>query len=149
MGVLNPFIHPRLRTEFAPVFWLLTPEFFLDNDTYQTSSKVLDIWLVRFPFSNLTSTKLRPALVLAVHREEVIILGIFSKIPAADLRETWVLVSDTHPQFSQTGLKKTSLIRADKIATVNELVFERQLGILPSDMLILVQEALKKSLNIN
>jgi mRNA interferase MazF len=111
--------------------------------------KVLEIWLVRFPFSDLTSTKLRPALVLAVHREELIILGIFSKIPAADLRETWVLISDTHPQFSQTGLKKTSLIRADKIVTVNESVFERQLGILPSDMLTLVQEALNKSLNIS
>nr|MDZ8057672.1 hypothetical protein [Nostoc sp. EkiNYC01] len=28
-------------------------------------------------------------------------------------------------------------------------MFERQLGILPSDMLTLVQEALKKSLNIS
>jgi mRNA interferase MazF len=54
-----------------------------------------------------------------------------------------------NPQFSQTGLKKTSLIRADKIVTVNESVFERQLGILPSDMLTLVQEALNKSLNIS
>ncbi|MFN6536902.1 MAG: hypothetical protein RM021_011090 [Nostoc sp. EkiNYC01] len=35
------------------------------------------------------------------------------------------------------------------MATVNESVFERQLGILPSDMLTLVQEALKKSLNIS
>jgi mRNA interferase MazF len=105
-------------------------------------------WLVRFPFSDLTSTKLRPALVLAVHREELIILGIFSRIPAGDLRETWVLISDTHPEFMQTGLKKTSLIRADKIATVNELVFQRQLGILPSNILVLIQEALKKALNI-
>jgi mRNA interferase MazF len=65
------------------------------------------------------------------------------------LRETWVLISDTHPEFPQTGLKKTSLIRADKIATVNESVFQRQLGILPSDILTLVQAALKKSLNIS
>jgi hypothetical protein len=80
--------------------------------------KVLEIWLVRFPFSDLTSTKLRPALVLAVHREELIILGIFSKIPAADLRETWVLISDTRkisgslvaPSRSERGGKTT---RAD------------------------------------
>lgn len=110
--------------------------------------QALDIWLVRFPFSDLSSTKLRPALVLAVHREELIILGIFSKIPVGELRETWVLVSDTHPDFSQTGLKKTSLIRADKIATVNESVFHRQLGTLPSNMLTVVQTALKHSLNI-
>ena len=86
--------------------------------------KSSEIWLVRFPFSNLTSTKLRPALVLSVHREELIILGIFSKIPVGTFRETWVLISDTHLNFSQTGLKKTSLIRSDKIATVHESVCE-------------------------
>lgn len=53
-----------------------------------TKPKPLEIWLVRFPFSDLTSTKLRPALVLASHREELIILGIFSKILAGELRET-------------------------------------------------------------
>ena len=108
-----------------------------------------EVWLVHFPFSDLTSTKLRPALVLAEHRSELIILGIFSKIPVGTLPETWVLASDTHPDFFQTGLKKTSLIRADKIATVHESVFQRQLGILPSDMLVLVQSALKKALNIS
>ncbi|MBD0265932.1 MAG: type II toxin-antitoxin system PemK/MazF family toxin, partial [Tolypothrix sp. Co-bin9] len=58
-------------------------------------------------------------------------------------------ISDIHREFPQTGLKKTSLIRADKIATVNESVFQRQLGILPSDIFTLVQAALKKSLNIS
>jgi mRNA interferase MazF len=57
-------------------------------------------------------------------------------------------VSDEHPEFIQTGLKKTSLIRADKIATVNDLVFQRKLGVLPSDINLLVQQALKKSLNL-
>ena len=51
-----------------------------------------EIWLVRFPFSDLTSAKLRPALILAVHREEVIILGIFSKIPTSSLQNSWVSI---------------------------------------------------------
>jgi len=114
-----------------------------------TKPKPLEIWLVRFPFSDLTATKLRPALVLAVHREEAIILGIFSKVPVGTLRETWVLMSDTHPDFSQIGLKTTSLIRADKIVTVHESVLQKQLGTLPSDIQTLVQEALKKALNLN
>jgi mRNA interferase MazF len=53
-----------------------------------TKPKVSEIWLVRFPFSDLTSTKLRPALILAMHREEFIILGIFSKIPSGELYDT-------------------------------------------------------------
>lgn len=107
-----------------------------------------EIWLVRFPFGDLASNKLRPALVIARHRQELIILGIFSKIPSGQLRDTWVLLEDNYPDFAQTGLKKTSLIRADKIATVDESVFQRQLGILPTDILTLVQEALRNSLNI-
>ena len=110
--------------------------------------KPLEIWLVRFPFSDLKTTKLRPALVVAIHREEIIILGIFSKITDANLRNTWVLIEKEHPEFSQTGLKKTSLIRADKIATVNESVFYQKIGVVPTDILESVQEALKQSLNI-
>ena len=107
-----------------------------------------EIWLVKFPFSDLSSTKLRPALILAVHREEVIIIGIFSKIPAGNLRNTWILVKDDLSYFAQTGLRKTSLIRADKIATVSKIVFQRKLGVLSVDLLNKVNEALKLSLNI-
>lgn len=81
-----------------------------------------EIWLVKFPFSDLSSTKLRPALILAVHREEVIILGIFSKIPSGNLRNVWIVIEDNLSLFAQTGLKKTSLVRADKIATVSKSV---------------------------
>lgn len=110
--------------------------------------KSLEIWLVRFPFSDLTATKLRPALILSVHREEFIILGIFSKVPTDDLSENWVLMSETHTDFTKTGLKKTSLIRADKIATVHNSVFHKRIGLLPSDLFNQVEVALKKSLNI-
>ncbi|MDX2217295.1 MAG: type II toxin-antitoxin system PemK/MazF family toxin [Oculatellaceae cyanobacterium bins.114] len=106
-----------------------------------------EIWLVNFPFSDLTSTKVRPAFVLATHRQDVIILGIFSKIPAGNLADSWVLVEDSHPEFSPTGLKKSSLLRADKIATVHESVFQKQLGTLPNDMVSLVYTALRKALH--
>ena len=107
-----------------------------------------EIWLVRFPFSDLTSAKLRPALILAVHREEVIIVGIFSKIPTGNLQNSWVLIRDSDAQFAQTGLKKTSLIRADKIATVSTSVFQRKLGNLSPNLSVKVQKALKIALNL-
>lgn len=110
--------------------------------------KINEIWLVSFPFSDLTSHKLRPALVIAIHREEIIILGIFSKIPGENLRETWVFISAQDDEFNQTGLKKSSLIRADKIATVNQAVFQKRLGVSPSELIKKVNLALKKSLNL-
>ncbi len=111
--------------------------------------QVHEIWLVKFPFSDLSSTKLRPALVIAIHREELIIVGLFSKIPVGLLSNTWVLVSEQHPEFRETGLKKISLIRTDKIATVNEIVFAQKLGVLPSDLIPFVQLALKNALNLS
>lgn len=105
-----------------------------------------EIWLLRFPFTDLTSTKLRPALVWAVHREDLIVLGIFSKIPARTARKTWVQLEDRHPEFAQTGLQKTSLVKAEKIAVVHESVFQRKLGRLPSNLMPHVEEALKKAL---
>ncbi|MCW6048828.1 type II toxin-antitoxin system PemK/MazF family toxin [Lyngbya sp. CCAP 1446/10] len=107
-----------------------------------------EVWLVSFPFSDLSISKLRPALVVARHRQELIILGIFSKIPPGNLLPTWVLIADTDSNFPQTGLLKTSLVRADKITTVNESVFDKKLGELPSDLSRLVSLALKVSLNI-
>lgn len=111
--------------------------------------KTNEIWLVRFPFSDLTSSKLRPALIISVHREEVILVGIFSKIPDIALQENWVLISEQYLNFQQTGLKKSSLIRTDKIATVSKELFVKQLGFLPVDLISLVHNALKKSLNLS
>ncbi|MEM9541232.1 MAG: type II toxin-antitoxin system PemK/MazF family toxin [Cyanobacteria bacterium P01_E01_bin.42] len=111
--------------------------------------KPYEIWLIRFPFSDLTSAKVRPALILAVHRQEFIVSGIFSKIPSETIPKTWVLVPEIHPQFSQTGLKKTSLIRGDKIATVDRSIFQIQLGLLPSDLAISVREAIAIALGLS
>ena len=108
-----------------------------------------EVWLVKFPFTELTSTKVRPALVLAEHREDLIIVGIFSKVPVGALRETWILIEETNLDFQQTGLKKTSIIRAEKIATVHESVFQRQLESLPLNLVKLVQQAIRKALNLS
>jgi mRNA interferase MazF len=113
-----------------------------------SNPKLGEIWLVRFPFSDLTAVKVRPALVLAIHKQDIIILGIFSKIPTGALSKNWVLMAETHPEFSQTGLKKSSVIRADKIATVHQSIFQAHLGKLPSAQMPLVEAALKNALNL-
>jgi mRNA interferase MazF len=110
--------------------------------------EISDIWLVQFPFSNLTATKLRPALVIAHHQQEVILVGIFSKIPTHSLKNTWVLIAEDSSDFQLTGLKKTSLIRTEKIATVDVSIFVRKLGILPTNLVQPMQQALKKALNL-
>jgi mRNA interferase MazF len=57
-----------------------------------------EIWLARFPFTDLTTTKLRPALILAMHRKDVIVMGIFSRVSDGILPNSPALFTciDTH-----------------------------------------------------
>ena len=107
-----------------------------------------EVWLVQFPFTDLTSTKLRPALVWAVHGEDVIVIGIFSRVPTELSRESWVLFEAKHSEFSRIGLKKTSLLKAEKVAVVHNSVFKKKLGSMPKDIMVKVEGALKKALLI-
>jgi mRNA interferase MazF len=40
-----------------------------------------EIVLISFPFTNLADAKIRPALVISELKEDIIVVGIFSKIP--------------------------------------------------------------------
>ena len=104
-----------------------------------------EVWLVRFPFTDLTTTKQRPAFVIATHGEDIIVAGIFSRVPAK-LRATWVLIDDEQIGFELTGLKKSSMLKAEKIAVIHDSVFQRKLGKLPADLTVSVQAALKRAL---
>ncbi|BAU13684.1 putative plasmid maintenance toxin/cell growth inhibitor [Leptolyngbya sp. NIES-3755] len=111
--------------------------------------KIGEIWLVNFPFTDLTATKLRPAFVVAPYHQDVIILGIFSKIPSGTIADRWVLIEDNYAQFQQTGLKKSSVLRTEKIATVHESIFHKKLGTLPPDLAQQVEITLKKTLKLS
>ncbi len=106
-----------------------------------------DIVLINFPFTNLTETKRRPALVLNEKKEDIIVVGIFSKIPNF-IEETWILIDENEKWFKQTGLKKTSIIKTEKIAVIHNSIFKKKLGKLPDDIFALVKEKLRKTLNI-
>lgn len=105
--------------------------------------------MVRFPFTDLTSTKVRPCLVWAIYGEDVIVLGLFSRVRTGSLRRTWVLIEVRHAQFTATGLIQTSLLRAEKIAVIHKSVFQRKLGSLPQDLMTRAEQAVKAALHIS
>ncbi|MDY6951202.1 MAG: type II toxin-antitoxin system PemK/MazF family toxin [Thermodesulfobacteriota bacterium] len=75
-------------------------------------------------------------------------LGIFSRVPAGRFRKTWLLIEEQRADFSRIGLKKTSVLKAEKIAIVHESVFERRIGTFPASMMAQALDALKKALRI-
>jgi mRNA interferase MazF len=103
--------------------------------------------LVNFPFTDLRSSKVRPALVLTTKGEDVVILGIFSRVPE-ELHESWIIIDEFHPAFNQTGLKKASIIKTEKIAVVHRSLIRKEIENIPSELMQHVKRILRKTLKI-
>lgn len=86
-----------------------------------------DIILIPFPFTDLTTSKIRPALVIAERDVDVVVAAISSIIPS-DLGDHEVIIEDTHPEFNLTNLRKTSVVILDKIATIEKNKIKGKLG---------------------
>jgi mRNA interferase MazF len=82
--------------------------------------------LIPFPFTDLTATKLRPALILYEGEKDVVVAFISSRIQKP--KATDIAIDEKHPEFNQTGLKLTSVIKLDKIATISKELILGEIG---------------------
>ncbi len=89
--------------------------------------------LVPFPFDDLSTTKVRPAVCLTEpvgpHRH-VILAFVRSRIPE-QLIESDLKMDQEAENFAQTGLKVTSVLRLHRLMTVAQSFIRRELGSLP------------------
>ena len=80
--------------------------------------------LVRFPFSDLSASKLRPAIILAkVGRGDYILVQVTSNPYGDELA-----IELTDDSFQTGSLKRTSYARPGKLFTANESLMERTVG---------------------
>lgn len=86
-----------------------------------------DIVFVRFPYTDLTIAKPRPALVLHEERDEVVLAYISSKVPILS-SDTDVLVLRTELFFEATGLKRDSVIKLSVLTTLKKWFIEGLFG---------------------
>lgn len=106
-----------------------------------------DVVLVNFPFTDLLSSKVRPAVVITIKGADVIILGIFSKIPE-NIQESHFLIKENAEYFTKAGLKKKSIIKTEKIAVIHSSNIRKVLGSLPEDIFKIVKIKLRKTLEL-
>ncbi|MEO1716439.1 MAG: type II toxin-antitoxin system PemK/MazF family toxin [Planctomycetota bacterium] len=89
--------------------------------------KPRDILLASYPFTGLSSSKLRPIVVVAIPAErsdDFIALPLTSKPNGV----CEVLVRDSDPAFPSSGLRVTSAIKWSKPMTLSSVVAQRRLG---------------------
>jgi mRNA interferase MazF len=108
------------------------------------------IILVPFPFDDLSSSKVRPALCLTDSigaYDHVVISFITSQIAGAsepsDLR-----IITTDPDFELTGLKLDSVIRLHRLVTIPTRLIQRQLGVLPDSYQSVLEQKLRTLFNL-
>ena len=85
------------------------------------------IILIPFPFTDLSSSKRRPALVILERKHDIVVVFISSIMPDV-LSECMIVVDKTHPEFPQTGLKRDSVFYLDKITTVSKDLIVGEMG---------------------
>ena len=109
-----------------------------------------DILLITFPFSDLASTKVRPALVLSEEKptEQDIIVALISSNTYRTTAETDYLLSASDADFSDTGLKTDSVFRMSKLHNLNKSLAKRRLGRVNSHLMKILEKRLRLALGL-
>jgi mRNA interferase MazF len=96
-----------------------------------------DIVLALFPFTDLSASKRRPCVILALSETpgDLIVAFVTTGHPARFPR-FGIAVDPTHLDWKQTRLKAASVIRLDRIATINNSITSGRLGAFSSPLRI-------------
>ena len=97
-----------------------------------------DIVLIPFPFTDLTGNKLRPAVILVAGQVDLTVCFITAQLK-------WQEESDIQLQPNNiNGVKRVSLIRLSKIATIEKSLVQGLLGNLSANELLELNRNLKQ-----
>lgn len=101
-----------------------------------------DIVLITFPFTNLTGNKLRPAVILADSALDFTVCFITTQLQWQEATDLELIPNEIN------GLRKPSLIRTSKIATLDKTLAKGLLGKLSSNELSELNNKLRIFLNL-
>jgi mRNA interferase MazF len=102
--------------------------------------------LVPFPFDDLSSSKVRPAVCLTDPlgpHHHVILAFITSRVSGEPLASDLVLNSDD-PDFAFTGLRVSSMLQLHRLMTATTALIRRKLGQLSPGMQTEVNDRLRE-----
>jgi mRNA interferase MazF len=102
-----------------------------------TNFKRGDVILVPFPFTDLSSAKQRPALVVSsddlnARSDDVLVTAITSQIPARLTTEEFMIPSG---DLVACGLPKPSVVRLAKLAALHRQLVIKRIGVMPKPVL--------------
>lgn len=103
------------------------------------------IVLAPFPFTDSSSSKVRPALCLSerIGSHNQIVLAFISSKVGKDVVETDIVLDSESGWFTKSGLKVKSVLKLHKLVTMEQDYIKLKLGQLPETMMKEVDAKLK------
>ena len=100
---------------------------------FMTSFDQGDIILIPFPFTDFSTLKQRPAVIISSSifnnsHPDVIVMAITSRIPQTVSGEEYLLDKQ---DIEMARLPRPSIVKIGKIVTINKMLIRRKLGNLP------------------
>lgn len=111
-----------------------------------TSYKRGDVVLVPFPFTNFSSAKQRPALVVSgdafnATRDDVLVAAITSHVPATLAADECMIPAG---ELAACGLLKPSILRLSKLVAMHQQLIIKRIGALPAPTLAQVMAQMRQ-----
>jgi mRNA interferase MazF len=106
--------------------------------------KQRDIVLIPIPFTDLTSQKRRPAVIISANsynekNEDIVVVALTSNVEPRDF--SLIVTSD---DLEDGSLSITSMIRVDKVYTLNQSIVIKTLGRVRPEILIKIKDIFSK-----
>lgn len=102
-----------------------------------------DIILIKFPFTDLSGGKLRPAVILVETEEDITVCFITTQTQWQESTDSLLVPNESN------RLKKNSLIRTSKIATLDKSLSKGRIGRLTDSELFSLNKNLKEVLKLD
>jgi len=106
--------------------------------------------LTPFPFTDLSGRKVRPAVVVSRSDQpgNDVTLAFVTSHRGQPPTETELLIDASDPDFAQTGLKVDSVVKCDKLVTLESSILLGELGELSGDLLARMDDRLRHALEL-
>jgi mRNA interferase MazF len=117
-------------------------------ETYKRGS----VALVRFPYTDLSDSKVRPAVIVTpdtyLAQSDDVLCAFISSVLPDPLLPTDIILSSTDPDFRRTGLKRSSVLRSHKLVLLDRELVYSKLGELSPTLLKQMNSALMDALGL-
>jgi mRNA interferase MazF len=103
------------------------------EEIIKTALKQRAVVLIRFPFSDLESSKVRPVIVISNDNynrrsRDFIAIPMTSQIPVLSSTATTTIVRITNTELEEGELRKQSIAKVDRITSLDQNLIKLQIG---------------------